>query len=441
MIPRKSIGSSDSRQSSRSPSRTDANPWNEGGSAENTWEDIGAAPSAQGPHSANGPGVSPYEGFHDARPDGTAGNWTPPQRTAPELPKIETSSSEVPGILRPGGDRYETNPFLKKRQSPIENGPPSDAFSKLRLDDTSGNPWGSADHGTNTATNRNPPPPIVLQSEDSDPWAQPKGPSPHPAGSPALVSLPSEDGSGWDDVPPSITVRPPDAPPKTTMSPVAADEQNVWDDIGADVPNKGKGKAVDNDEWNMIDTDSEPSSPIAEAAAADEPPATPKPEKPAERKKWVPPRQPVDGKTETYQVKNIQWQDGGSGSNMRTSPILVQNENGPCPLVALVNALTLTTPSDIPNTALVQTLRSREQVSLSLLLDAVFDELMSPRRTTSDDDLPDVSELYSFLQSLHTGMNVNPRFIPSPSMLEAFQNTTLTHLDATERKELIPGTF
>ncbi|KAH8179169.1 MINDY deubiquitinase domain-containing protein [Sarocladium implicatum] len=444
MIPRKSIGSSDSRRSSRSPSRTEVNPWNGGDNTENTWEDVGGyngAPSASGHPSSHGPSFPPYEGSNDSRADEASGHWTPPQRPAPPLPKIETASSDIPSVLRPGGDRYETNPFLKKRQSPIDAGPPSDAFSKLGLDDASGNPWGPTDDGQSTATNNNPPPPIVLQREESDPWAQPKGPSPQPAGSPALVSLPSEDGSGWDDVPPSITVRPPDAPPKTIMSPVPVDEQNVWDDIGGDVPGKGKEKAVDGDEWNLIDTDSEPGSPQAAPAQADEAPPTPKPEKPTERKKWVPPRQPVNGKTETYQVKNIQWQDLGSGPNMRTSPILVQNENGPCPLVALVNALTLTTPSDIPETALVQTLRCREQVSLSLLLDAVFDELMSPRRTTSDDDLPDVSELYSFLQSLHTGMNVNPRFIPSPSMLEAYQNTSLTHLNAAERKELIPGTF
>jgi hypothetical protein len=120
---------------------------------------------------------------------------------------------------------------------------------------------------------------------------------------------------------------------------------------------------------------------------------------------------------------------------------LIQNANGPCPLVALVNALTLTTPADVEDTALVQTLRSREQVSLNLLLDAVFDELMSPRRTSSEDALPDVGDLYAFLQSLHTGMNVNPRFIPTESMVNAYKRTSLTHLHPAERGDLIPGTF
>jgi hypothetical protein len=114
-------------------------------------------------------------------------------------------------------------------------------------------------------------------------------------------------------------------------------------------------------------------------------------------------------RNEHYSIKHINWKDQ-STSSMRRSSILTQNANGPCPLLALVNALVLSTPPDL-NTALVETLRTREQVSLGLLLDAVFDELMSGRRGDSAQELPDVSELYSFLLALHTGMNVNPRFI------------------------------
>lgn len=115
---------------------------------------------------------------------------------------------------------------------------------------------------------------------------------------------------------------------------------------------------------------------------------------------------------ETYQVRLVNWYDASSPANPRRSPIMVQNANGPCPLLALVNALVLTTPSNI-TTALVETLRVREQVSLGLLLDAVIDELMSGRRRGLSGILPDVSELYAFLVTLHTGMNVNPRFVPA----------------------------
>ena len=110
---------------------------------------------------------------------------------------------------------------------------------------------------------------------------------------------------------------------------------------------------------------------------------------------------------ETYQIRHVNWCDATSPTKLRQSPVMVQNANGPCPLLALVNALVLSTPADYA-TALGETLRVREQVSLGLLLDAVIDELIS-----RNGDLPDVSDMYAFLVNLHTGMNVNPRFVPA----------------------------
>ncbi|KAF2203429.1 hypothetical protein GQ43DRAFT_479048 [Delitschia confertaspora ATCC 74209] len=117
-------------------------------------------------------------------------------------------------------------------------------------------------------------------------------------------------------------------------------------------------------------------------------------------------------KREYYQIKHIRWFDAKK-PGIRTSPILTQNANGPCPLLALVNALVLSTPAE-DETALIEVLRTREQVSLGLLLDAVFDELMSGRRGGAAQELPDVTELYAFLVTLHTGMNVNPMFVQDP---------------------------
>ena len=134
--------------------------------------------------------------------------------------------------------------------------------------------------------------------------------------------------------------------------------------------------------------------------------ASPAPEAQAEREDTAKTR----GARETYQIRLVNWYDASSPTNPRRSPIMVQNANGPCPLLALVNALVLSTPSNT-ETALVETLRVREQVSLGLLLDAVIDELMSGRRS-DEGNLPDVTDLYAFLITLHTGMNVNPRFVP-----------------------------
>jgi hypothetical protein len=116
-------------------------------------------------------------------------------------------------------------------------------------------------------------------------------------------------------------------------------------------------------------------------------------------------------RNETYQIKMINWSD--ATGTMRRCPILTQNANGPCPLLALVNALVLSGPES-PRTILVDTLGSREHISLGLLLDAVFEEL-ARRTEISTKALPDVGELYSFLITLHTGMNVNPRFVALPN--------------------------
>lgn len=140
--------------------------------------------------------------------------------------------------------------------------------------------------------------------------------------------------------------------------------------------------------------------------------------------------------SETYQIRLVNWFDTSSRTNPRRSPIMVQNANGPCPLLALVNALVLSTPAGL-ETALVDTLERREQISLGLLLDAVIDELMSGRRGDAAQNLPDVSELYVFLVNLHTGMNVNPRFIApeirSPNLMDA-------PIQEPHTKENFPGT-
>ncbi|MCJ1336491.1 hypothetical protein MMC09_001767 [Bachmanniomyces sp. S44760] len=145
-------------------------------------------------------------------------------------------------------------------------------------------------------------------------------------------------------------------------------------------------------------------------------------------------------RSETYQIKQITWYDVTSPDEPRRSPIMVQNANGPCPLLALVNALTLSTPAFV-NTSLIETLRVREQVSLGLLLDAVFDELMSGRRGDAAQGLPDVGELYTFLVTLHTGMNVNPRFIQPNSQVPNLIDAPPHDLPVTMNQLRQPGDF
>ncbi|KAJ2616903.1 hypothetical protein H4S08_000575 [Coemansia sp. RSA 1365] len=58
-----------------------------------------------------------------------------------------------------------------------------------------------------------------------------------------------------------------------------------------------------------------------------------------EQKPRLPPRQPKSA--EGYRLKDIQWQDPLT-RRQREVKIVTQNENGPCPLIALANVLSLT---------------------------------------------------------------------------------------------------
>lgn len=131
-----------------------------------------------------------------------------------------------------------------------------------------------------------------------------------------------------------------------------------------------------------------------------------------------PNRQEEVAHSETYDIRTVNWTDGTT--ELRQSPILVQNENGPCPLLALVNALIMRSAPDA-QTPLVRALRARETISLGLLIQALFDELMT--YIDQQGPLPDIEALSSFLTMLHTGMNVNPRLTPVRSYARSYRHT------------------
>lgn len=108
-------------------------------------------------------------------------------------------------------------------------------------------------------------------------------------------------------------------------------------------------------------------------------------------------------RAETYSIRQINRVD--QAGTLFQSPILVQNENGPCPLLALVNALILNAKFETPP-PIVKALRTREQISLGLLIEALFEELTTC--LGPDEEFPDIEALTQFLTMLHTGMNVNP---------------------------------
>lgn len=117
-------------------------------------------------------------------------------------------------------------------------------------------------------------------------------------------------------------------------------------------------------------------------------------------------------KSETYAIRHVNWTD--HTGQLRQSPVLVQNKNGPCPLLALVNGLVMRAPKDA-QTPIVRALHTREHISLGLLIEALFDELTTCHGP--DEEFPDIEALSRFLTMLHTGMNVNPRLTLVGSVL------------------------
>lgn len=274
---------------------------------------------------------------------------------------------------------------------------------------------------------------------------------------PPLISVESEGGTRTVvNAPPQMPSARPPIPPAQDYSPV---QGTPWDDqFGTDEATTKELAHMQQQPQESNPWESETNPPLPPRADDIDPHLT-KPPRPGDE---VPPPQPprpqVDipvtstpprttdspntvtqkQRKEHYAIKHIRWYDEAAGK-LRESPILIQNANGPCPLLALVNALVLST-HPASDTALIETLRTREQITLGLLLDAVFDELMSGRRGGAAQELPDVGELYQFLITLHTGMNVNPRFVPpaveAPNLMDA--DGPLTDVHPALRQ---PGSF
>ncbi|CAG8247236.1 unnamed protein product [Penicillium olsonii] len=138
-------------------------------------------------------------------------------------------------------------------------------------------------------------------------------------------------------------------------------------------------------------------------------------------------------RSETYTIRHVRWTN--QAGELLESPILVQNQNGPCPLLALINALVLRA-SPTAHPPIVRALKTREQISLGLLIEAMFEELTTC--LGPDEEFPDIEALAQFLTMLHTGMNVNPRLtLESTDGLGTFLETSDLRLYSTFRIPLI----
>jgi hypothetical protein len=393
-----------------------------------------------------------------------------PPSSAPPPPPIPNGMNERP-VSDAHADKPDTSSSIHK-------------LSNLSLNEPSGNPWQPA---LDQASQSSKASSLRRQDSGNAAWA---APAPAPArlappippietSNPDLIDVEAPESPAWDEddededeAPPVVQEMPAeDAPEIQQMN----EDRHAWDEsagqslhpVAATEPMDHADPIPAGEGWNLVDHEL---SGVQESGVVagngtiletfpseDHAPALP-PRRSQEQPPIQPPRPVINTepnrintlspgaaartqKKETYEIKKIRWHDVNAAENPRVSPILVQNANGPCPLLALVNALTLSTPAHM-ETVLVETLRLREQVTLGLLLDAVFDELMSGRRGDAAQELPDVSDLYSFLITLHTGMNVNPRFFPLPATKSPSDpRNSMSHVHPSEREEGLPGTF
>ncbi|KAJ5981031.1 hypothetical protein N7481_008329 [Penicillium waksmanii] len=306
------------------------------------------------------------------------------QSTITQPPHLPTPS---PGMLD-----VDADPFLAEGYIPMT--------ARLSLLDSPEHesPW--AEHDLTQSDYQRPL--ANPQPYEPSPWAEHETPPSHFQSS--TTNPNSSDPSPNDRLGSDAGIRPPSAFSSATSA--TSHELIDFDSPSGLAANNGPHRATSSvySSESVNKSPSNPQSPLPIASgiqsqgSALEQPLTTRKLSPAEAARQQ------DQRAETYSIRHINRTD--RNGDLFQSPILVQNQNGPCPLLALINALVLRAE---PNTQppIIKALRTREQISLGLLIEALFDELttcLGPHQ-----EFPDIEALTQFLTMLHTGMNVNPR--------------------------------
>ncbi|KAJ2159724.1 hypothetical protein GGF46_002803 [Coemansia sp. RSA 552] len=106
--------------------------------------------------------------------------------------------------------------------------------------------------------------------------------------------------------------------------------------------------------------------------------------------------------TQGYRLKDVEWRDTETG-RVRDVKIVTQNENGPCPLIALANVLTLSGKLQLGPA-------SRRTVTEAELTSMLADRLLSQDVGTPGASETDVSMILSLLPTMNTGLDVDLQF-------------------------------
>ncbi|KFY46217.1 hypothetical protein V494_00539 [Pseudogymnoascus sp. VKM F-4513 (FW-928)] len=435
------------------------------GGVESTNPFVRAQQTGNVPASGPEPVVNPWAGEEEK--GGPAASV--PDTNAPDS---SAAGSSAPDANAPGSKAPDASapPVPSKHQDSNV----TDQFQNLNIEDQSTNPWeGSIEQ--NPAVKQHPPPSLGKEDSGNEAWSSPTPPTraaPERPPPPLINVEDTNESSNWDDGRQDLLRNPggepvvaqdaenvwgetsgqPSRPEAEPASSAAPQKESMPEDAGREPTGAGEQQSglIDTEGHetssqrpipplppslpprNVGDTEGARTSHEETRAANTDAPA------PAPRRDAV---STEEQKKETYTIKNITWHDETTRLNPRVTPILTQNANGPCPLLALVNALTISTPADM-STPLIETLRTRENISLELLLNGVFEELMSGRLDDGSQVLPDISDLYTFLITLHTGMTVNPSFFPPASTNLANDiRRFMSHVHPSERENRVPGTF
>ncbi|KAM6426544.1 ubiquitin carboxyl-terminal hydrolase MINDY-2 isoform 4-T6 [Liasis olivaceus] len=139
---------------------------------------------------------------------------------------------------------------------------------------------------------------------------------------------------------------------------------------------------------------------MAAAAAAPERPPSPAP------------RQAV------YHLKWVRWREA-------SAPVVTQNENGPCPLLAVMNALLLAWRVRLPPMMEIITAEQLMEYLGDYILDSKPKEISEIQRLNYEQN---VSDAMAVLHKLQTGLDVNVRFTGIGDIVKAVGNCSYNQL-------------
>lgn len=101
-----------------------------------------------------------------------------------------------------------------------------------------------------------------------------------------------------------------------------------------------------------------------------------------------------------YHIKWVRW-------NNQKTPVITQNENGPCPLIAIINVLTLKGLIKLPHTLDVVTVEQLMEHLGDCILSSIPKDIPESAQLNYEQNMHDAMAI---LPKLQTGLDVNVRF-------------------------------